>query len=472
MSPAHALGDRCLPMNDHFDLIDGAGALTCRTPVLADGAGRMRSPAGGGAVGGEMGSPEHTGASGDPVSAADPPPLLEIVDLDQVIGGPATGDNVVILPAPRSDGGGWPERAQGPARAIPPTPRRGREMVAVLALLVSITGLGLGAGYVLTMGARQSAKVESGLKRIESGIERMVSDYGTVKAERDGLRGQVARLSQSVASLSTREKDLARVAATQDALLSERNRLGAQVVRLKKTVASLRASQAAVLERVTRKTTDTVIAVEKLIAMTGLDVERMLAALERADRRTMPFLPRGRGGPFLALAAARLPANDPLVRSVTALDVKMGRWHNLQRLLRMLPLAPPLDSYRLTSRFGRRLDPMRRRWSRHSGVDLANRMRTPVLATAPGTVVFAGWRGGFGRMVEIDHGLGLRTRYGHLKKILVRVGQRVTFRQKIALLGSSGRSTGPHVHYEVRLNGRSVDPARFMRAGKYVFRSP
>jgi len=265
---------------------------------------------------------------------------------------------------------------------------------------------------------------------------------------------------------------LLQIASAQDAVLAERNGLRERVARLSGTVASLRSSQEKVLKRVSQSTSDTVIEVEKLVAMTGLNVDRMLAALKRQDRRTRRSLPRGRGGPFLALASMGLPANDPLVKKVAALDVKMGRWNNLQRILRMLPLAPPIDQYRMTSGFGRRIDPMRRRWSFHAGVDLANRIGTPVLSTAAGTVVYAGWRGGFGRMVEIDHGLGLHTRYGHLKKILVKVGQRVAFRQEIGLLGSSGRSTGPHVHYEVRLNGKAVDPARFMRAGKYVFRSP
>jgi len=319
---------------------------------------------------------------------------------------------------------------------------------------------------------RRTDGLETGLSRIETNLRKVVGVYGAVRTERDGLRGKVSRLERSLASLTTRQRDLLEIAEAQDAVLAERDGLRQRVARLSGTVASLRASQETVLKRVTRSTTDTVIEVEKLVAMTGLDVNRMLAALKRQDRRTRRYLPRGQGGPFLALAATKLPANDPLIKKVAALDVKMGRWNNLQRLLRMLPLAPPIDQYRMTSGYGRRLDPMRRRWSIHAGVDLANRAGTPVLSTAPGKVVFAGWRGGFGRMVEIDHGLGLRTRYGHLKKILVRVGQRVAFRQKIALLGSSGRSTGPHVHYEVRLNGKPVDPARFMRAGKYVFRSP
>jgi len=93
-----------------------------------------------------------------------------------------------------------------------------------------------------------------------------------------------------------------------------------------------------------------------------------------------------------------------------------------------------------------------------------------VLATAPGRVVFAGWSGGYGRMVEIDHGLGIHTRYAHLMQIDVEVGDTVDYRQDIGLLGSSGRSTGPHCHYEVRVDGRPYDPMNFLKAGKYMFK--
>jgi murein DD-endopeptidase MepM/ murein hydrolase activator NlpD len=93
-----------------------------------------------------------------------------------------------------------------------------------------------------------------------------------------------------------------------------------------------------------------------------------------------------------------------------------------------------------------------------------------VRATSPGVVTYVGWKGPSGRMVEIDHGLGLRTRYGHLHKILVKRGQKVDFRKKIGLMGTSGRSTGSHVHYEVLFDRKPVDPMKFMKAGKYVFK--
>ena len=130
----------------------------------------------------------------------------------------------------------------------------------------------------------------------------------------------------------------------------------------------------------------------------------------------------------------------------------------------------PLDNFALMSGFGARHDPFTGQAAMHYGLDMSAPMRTPVMATAPGTVVVAGWKSRYGRMVEIDHGNGLRTRYGHLYKINVRRGQKVDFREVVGLLGSSGRSTGPHVHYEVLVNGEPTDPNKFLRAGKDVFK--
>jgi len=106
----------------------------------------------------------------------------------------------------------------------------------------------------------------------------------------------------------------------------------------------------------------------------------------------------------------------------------------------------------------------------HNGTDFAYYRGAPIRATAAGKVVFAGRRGGFGNLVEIDHGFGIRTRYAHMHKVMVAKGDTVTFRQQIGQLGNTGRSTGPHVHYEIMVRGRPVDPMRFVTAGKYAFK--
>jgi murein DD-endopeptidase MepM/ murein hydrolase activator NlpD len=101
----------------------------------------------------------------------------------------------------------------------------------------------------------------------------------------------------------------------------------------------------------------------------------------------------------------------------------------------------------------------------HTGLDLRSSIGDPVRATANGTVTIAGWNGGYGNMVELDHGNGFATRYGHMSAIEVKVGQHVRSGQIVGRVGSTGRSTGPHLHYETRIDGEAVDPQRFLRAG-------
>ena len=137
----------------------------------------------------------------------------------------------------------------------------------------------------------------------------------------------------------------------------------------------------------------------------------------------------------------------------------------LRHALPSVPLRKPLrGELQMTSTFGYRTDPFLGRPALHSGVDLREEWGTPVHATAAGVVTTAGPSGGYGNMVEVDHGGGLSTRYGHLSAISVSPGQQVSPGAVLGRVGSTGRSTGPHLHYEVRIDGEAVDPSRFLRA--------
>lgn len=145
-------------------------------------------------------------------------------------------------------------------------------------------------------------------------------------------------------------------------------------------------------------------------------------------------------------------------------------WKQVQQLLDCAPLIAPVDYYNLTSRFGDRKDPFTSRPGWHNGVDLGAWPGTKVRATAPGIVRHAGNKGGYGRLVVVDHGCGIQTLYAHLKSINVKKGQQVSYRDVVGAVGSSGRSTGPHVHYEIRIHDEAVDPYEFIEAGRYVFK--
>ncbi len=141
----------------------------------------------------------------------------------------------------------------------------------------------------------------------------------------------------------------------------------------------------------------------------------------------------------------------------------------LDQLIRHLPLAKPMPAYYVTSAFGPRIDPFTREWAFHSGVDIAGPKKSKVHATLPGKVTFVGHARGYGKMVEVDHGHGIKTRYGHLGRSNVKFGQNVTFKQHIGLMGNTGRSTGDHLHYEILVDDKTYDPWKFIEAGKYVF---
>lgn len=137
-----------------------------------------------------------------------------------------------------------------------------------------------------------------------------------------------------------------------------------------------------------------------------------------------------------------------------------------------IPSARPVDAYRLTSSFGTRSDPFGAGRRRHNGLDMAGPMGTPIYATADGIVGRAQWVGGYGNYVEINHGGEIQTRYGHMSQLLVQPGARVSRGQQIGLMGSTGRSTGSHLHYEVRVDGRPINPVPFLSGNEYLASLP
>lgn len=169
------------------------------------------------------------------------------------------------------------------------------------------------------------------------------------------------------------------------------------------------------------------------------------------------------GGPF-----EPVPSGFDFDASVSELDTALTALHAVGSLAASLPLSPPMARRYVSSTYGVRPDPFLGRTALHAGVDYALPQGTPVTASAPGKVVRAGRAGGYGNMVEIDHGRGITTRYGHMSRIDVRVGQRVTKGAPIGTVGSTGRSTGPHLHYEIRRGGKAVDPERFFRIGERI----
>jgi murein DD-endopeptidase MepM/ murein hydrolase activator NlpD len=278
------------------------------------------------------------------------------------------------------------------------------------------------------------------------------------------LESANARTNQYKAELASNERRLQQLAAEHEKTVAERDRLQARLGETQSRPGTINLAppsdvtvaptpnQRSQADRLPEQRSDNIgpaSELERLIASTGIDVEKLLARLGS--------VPPAQGGPYVALDRAARSNGAP-----------GARLEELQKLIKTLPLAAPLAHYQIESGFGGRADPFHGRQAFHSGVDLSAPYRTPVLSTAPGVVVFTGVKDNYGKVVDIDHGHGIVTRYAHLHRSLVALGQKVALHQPVAELGSTGRSTGPHLHYEVLVNGAAQDPEKFMQAGKNV----
>ncbi len=207
------------------------------------------------------------------------------------------------------------------------------------------------------------------------------------------------------------------------------------------------------VSQLTTDATDASAAISNVLTRFQIRVPSETASVKQDDDSAV-------GGPYV-----EPESGDDFDNSLAQLDTALTRLETVRNTATSLPFQNPAIGKEITSPFGNRRDPFIGRLALHSGVDFRFAPGEKVRPTAPGKVVTAGWTGGYGNMVEIDHGNGISTRYGHMSEILVKVGDTVGREDTIGLAGSTGRSTGTHLHYEVRQNGRAVDPIYFISAG-------
>lgn len=320
--------------------------------------------------------------------------------------------------------------------------------------------------------SRQLADVRSTLETAETDLangakarEDLSEQMRTLHADLAQALGTPAVAQMDAATplpnrLAAMGKGLKDLISARDFEKSKHQEFAARTKHLEVALDDVRGSHVKLLRRFGEMALGNSGQLEKAISMTGLDVNRLVATHREES---------GMGGPFIPL-----PKDDfgnPEIRAdLAALNHRIDRWDSLNALLKVLPMVPPIGEFSLNSSFGARNDPINEQTGIHEGVDMGASMRTPVKASALGRVTFAGWSGRYGRLVTIDHGLGVETRYAHLDKIMVKVGQKIGPDSTLGLLGNSGRSTGPHLHYEVRIDGRPRDPMRFIKAGRYVLK--
>ncbi|WP_420547100.1 peptidoglycan DD-metalloendopeptidase family protein [Curvivirga sp.] len=233
-----------------------------------------------------------------------------------------------------------------------------------------------------------------------------------------------------------------------------------QAMTLLSELESIHDDQITIVSGLLDRTEKSIAHKQETLSGTGLDLNKALA---------MAGLHTGTGGPEI-IQEFTGGSSSELNTTVATLEQKVQKLQALDKLISCVPLVSPVDYYHVTSKYGMRKDPFTGKNAMHKGIDMGGWPGTTIHATAGGKVVKAYNSSSYGKMVEIDHGCGITTIYGHLKKILVKKGDEISHRDPIGKLGSTGRSTGPHVHYEIRLDGEHLDPMKFIEAGRHVYK--
>ena len=406
-----------------------------------------------------------------------------------------------------------------------PMALRRRWQLAILSVLVAATGALAYLGVTRIAYKRLAADHEAAMARVEAENAGLQKDDAGLRKDIAGLRNDITGLQGALASLARQRKANEDEAASKDGRIgelthtldqtrqavhqeqAERATLTAQLSK----IAGDHAAEEAQFAQYKASLEETAKQLQQLIAVGGrapLERSRLRVLvgelwqilLQGAAPSPQPIGTVPAGGPLAtphnnisgansgpgeisrferALAAAGVDANrlyaqfggklaeggpfvppPPLGHPLGAVDPK--KLEAIRGLEKVLPLTAPLTDYQVGSPFGLRRDPFNGRVAFHTGIDMDASYKSPVYSTAPGTVVYAGYFGEYGRVVEIDHGFGIDTLYAHLQRYFVSVGQKVAALAEIGLVGTTGRSSGPHVHYEVRVNGQPQDPEKFI----------
>jgi len=318
---------------------------------------------------------------------------------------------------------------------------------------------------------------ETHRRELETGIGVIQTTLRKTMKEREGARDALASLQQSVesgaatttgagsgASMDFVADALARTAAERDQVVADAQDALLAADEMASEIALMREQNDQIFRQLEEAMTVSVSPLDKMFRAAGMPTDRIIDEVRRGYS--------GQGGPLtpIAFSSRGEEALSPDTLRANRLLEQMDRLNLYRIAAQKAPFAQPvLQSFRFTSGFGPRRDPKTGGRRMHNGVDFAGAVGTPIHATADGVVTFAGWQSGYGRLVKIQHEFGIESRYAHLSKINAKVGQRVSRGDRIGGMGASGRVTGVHLHYEVRVGGRAVNPMIYIKAANDVF---
>ena len=321
---------------------------------------------------------------------------------------------------------------------------------------------------------------ETRRRELETGIEAIQTTLRRTMKERDALGAELAQLqaeddsqngtTTGLAALPVAEdtlglivEALASTAAERDQIRSNAQTALVDAETMAQKIITMQEQNEAIFRQLEEAMAISVAPLDRMFRKAGMNTDSLIEQVKRGYS--------GQGGPLTPIALStrgELPSKAT-ERANRLLD-QMDRLNLYRIAAQAAPFAIPVkSSYRFTSGYGYRRDPKTGGRRMHSGVDFAGPVGTPLYATADGVVTHAGWLSGYGRLVKIKHEFGIETRYAHMSKIRVKVGQRVSRGERIGDMGASGRVTGPHLHYEVRVGGKAVNPMIYIKAANDVF---
>nr|WP_240904496.1 M23 family metallopeptidase [Rhodobacter sp. SGA-6-6] len=317
-------------------------------------------------------------------------------------------------------------------------------------------------------------ELETGIEVIQNTLRRTIQERDEARAEAErmtlalnqqgGGATEMGRIRDTAATLDYLTGALGQTARARDADAVETAAVREELASLALEKAALEARNDAIFAKLEEAVTVSMEPLDKMFRAAGLDPDDLISSVRKGYS--------GQGGPLSPITASTsgstVLSTDELRANAILKELEEM---NLYRMAAFrVPLGMPVkSSVRWTSGFGGRNDPLGRGYRKHEGQDLAGDYGTPIYATADGVVIHAGWENGYGRLIKIQHAFGIETRYAHLSQIRVEVGQRVSRGDRIGDMGNSGRSTGTHLHYEVRIGGSAVNPVKFIKAASDVF---
>jgi murein DD-endopeptidase MepM/ murein hydrolase activator NlpD len=294
-----------------------------------------------------------------------------------------------------------------------------------------------------------------------------VQRIGLAMAEQTGSGpGDVFRSEDVLATLKVLTRTLGDTAEERDSLYADAALARDEAAETALEMRLMEERNDVIFEQLENAVSVSMEPLDKMFKAVGLQPDRVLDQVRRGYS--------GQGGPLVPLSPSTKgsPAGSPSPEEIRANAVLKGLDQmNIYRIaISKVPFGHPVGTaVRYTSGFGGRNDPMGRGHRMHEGQDMAGKHGSAIYATADGVITYAGWESGYGRLVKIRHDFGIETRYGHLSKIRANVGERVSRGDRIGDMGNTGRSTGTHLHYEVRLSGTAVNPMTYIKAARDVF---